>query len=303
MPWATIAAVLLLLGGVLLTMGVRGHQVVLAGPAVLQATRAPAPGPGTTTSQRGVVDAAVSSAFTASAGHPAAAPSPPVAPGDAAPPASAGHPAAAPSPPVPRGHPAPPASPSPSAAAPSPPVPRDAASTAPPRQVASPSTGSLSPVVARSTPVALRIPAIGVSVSLSQLGLNLDGTVQVPTDFAQPGWFRLGPSPGQLGSAVILGHVDSYRGPAVFFRLRELQAGDLVEVSLADGTVAHFVVSTVTQYLKNEFPAQQVYGSHGVSGLQLVTCGGAFDTQARSYLSNVVAYTTLVSITRGALHP
>jgi len=161
----------------------------------------------------------------------------------------------------------------------------------------------LSPVVARSTPVALRIPAIGVSVSLSQLGLNLDGTVQVPTDFAQPGWFRLGPSPGQLGSAVILGHVDSYRGPAVFFRLRELQAGDLVEVSLADGTVAHFVVSTVTQYLKNEFPAQQVYGSHGVSGLQLVTCGGAFDTQARSYLSNVVAYTTLVSITRGALHP
>jgi hypothetical protein len=154
--------------------------------------------------------------------------------------------------------------------------------------------------LARSVPVALRIPAIGVSVSVSELGLNPDRTVQVPTNFQQPGWFRLGPTPGQLGSAVILGHVDSFRGPAVFFRLRYLRAGDRVEVSLADGVVAHFVVNSVAMYPKVQFPAQRVYGSHGYSALQLVTCGGEFDTHARSYLSNVVAYTTLVAPTTTA---
>jgi hypothetical protein len=160
--------------------------------------------------------------------------------------------------------------------------------------------GAVSPVVARSVPVALRIPAIGVAVSVSELGLNPDGTVQVPTNFQQPGWFRLGPSPGQVGSAVILGHVDSYRGPAVFFRLRFLRAGDRVEVSLADGVVAHFAVSTVAMYPKEQFPARLVYGSHGYSALQLVTCGGTFDTRTRSYRSNVVAFTSLVATTPAA---
>jgi hypothetical protein len=147
---------------------------------------------------------------------------------------------------------------------------------------------------ARSAPVALRIPAIGVSVGVSELGLNPDRTVQVPTDFQKPGWFRLGPSPGQVGSSVILGHVDSYKGPAVFFRLRSLRVGDRVEVSLADGVVAHFVVRKVAMYPKEQFPARQVYGSHGYSALQLVTCGGKFDARARSYRSNVVVYTSLV---------
>jgi hypothetical protein len=84
------------------------------------------------------------------------------------------------------------------------------------------------PVVARSVPVSLRVPAISLSVSLSTLGLNTDGSVQVPTNIQQPGWFRLGPTPGQIGSAVILGHVDSYQGPGVFFELRALLAGDQV---------------------------------------------------------------------------
>ena len=152
-------------------------------------------------------------------------------------------------------------------------------------------------IVARSVPVRLRIPAIGMSVSLSTLGLNRDGTVQVPTNFQEAGWFRLGPSPGQMGSAVILGHVDSYKGPAAFYRLSSLRAGDQVDVSLVGGAVAHFVVKTMATYAKKNFPAQQVYGSHGYSGLQLVTCGGQFDSQTGHYLSNVVAYTSLVSTT------
>jgi sortase (surface protein transpeptidase) len=149
----------------------------------------------------------------------------------------------------------------------------------------------------RSVPVSLRIPALGLSVALGPtLGLNLDGTVQVPTGTAQPAWFQPGPSPGQTGSAVILGHVDSYQGPGIFFLLRTLAAGDQVDVTLADGVVTQFTVNTVTMYSKMQFPAQRVYGSHGSSALQLVTCGGIFDHQTGSYLSNIVVYTSLAGV-------
>lgn len=156
--------------------------------------------------------------------------------------------------------------------------------------------GSL--VVDRSVPVELNIPAIDLAVSLSALGLNPNGTAQVPTNFGEPGWFRMGVSPGQMGSAVILGHVDSDDGPAVFFRLRFLQKGDRVTVRLADGVDTHFVVSAVATYPNEHFPARKVYGSHGFSGLQLVTCGGEFDVETDSYQSNVVVYTTLVATSR-----
>jgi Sortase domain len=169
-----------------------------------------------------------------------------------------------------------------------------------PRAVAPIQSRSAPPVVARSVPVALRIPTIGVDVSLSTLGVNTDGTVQVPTDYQQPGWFRLGPTPGQVGSAVILGHVDNHQGPAVFFQIRSLVPGDQVNVTLADGVTAQFAVTSVAMYSKPDFPAQQVYGSHGFSALQLVTCGGAFDTQTGSYLSNIVVYTSLVRVTPAA---
>jgi hypothetical protein len=107
----------------------------------------------------------------------------------------------------------------------------------------------------------------------------------------------LGPSPGQDGSAVILGHVDSYQGPATFFKLRTLVPGDPVYVTLADGVSAQFKVTFVAQYLKTGFPDQLVYAGHGSSSLQLVTCGGAFDSQTGHYLSNVVVYTSLVALT------
>lgn len=154
---------------------------------------------------------------------------------------------------------------------------------------------------ARSVPVMLRIPAIGVAVYLgSSLGLDLDGSVQVPTGTQQPGWFQLGPTPGQIGSAVILGHVDSTAGPGVFFELRTLAAGDLVDVGLSDGVTAQFTVNSVAQYSKLAFPAQRVYGSHGSSALQLVTCGGVFDHQTGGYLSNIVVYTSLTAVVPAA---
>lgn len=146
-------------------------------------------------------------------------------------------------------------------------------------------------------PATLRIPALGLDESLITLGLNDDGTVEVPTDFSRAGWYRHGPAPGEEGSAVILGHVDSFTGPAVFYRLHELSAADVVDVDLTDGGVAHFEVTAVETYFKTEFPAEKVYGSNGGSSLQLVTCGGDFDSATGSYLSNVVAYTSLVGIT------
>jgi hypothetical protein len=153
----------------------------------------------------------------------------------------------------------------------------------------------------RSVPVTLRIPAIGLSVSLGpSLGLNADGTVEVPATTVQPAWFRLGPTPGQVGSAVILGHVDNYLGPGVFFQLRSLAAGDQIDVGLADGAAAQFTVRLVAQYSKLQFPGQRVYGSQGSSELQLVTCGGVFDHQTGSYLSNIVVYSFLSSIVPSA---
>jgi hypothetical protein len=147
--------------------------------------------------------------------------------------------------------------------------------------------------VGRSVPVRLVIPAIGVRTKLVKLGLNPDGTVEVPTTWGVAGWYHLGPSPGQIGSAVILGHVDSYLGPAIFYRLRELRPGDHVLVTLADGVHLRFSVVAIAMYSKSHFPTQLVYGPRRYSALELVTCGGAFDEATHHYLSNVVVSTTL----------
>ena len=151
-----------------------------------------------------------------------------------------------------------------------------------------------------SVPIRLRIPALGMSVALITLGQNTDGTVQVPGDDKQPGWFRLGPTPGELGSAVILGHVDNTSGPGIFFDLRTLAAGDPVFVDRANGGMVEFVVNSVASYPHSDFPAQRVYGSHGASALQLVTCGGVFDHATGGYLSNIVVYTSLIKVTSGS---
>ena len=152
----------------------------------------------------------------------------------------------------------------------------------------------------RSVPKTLRIPALGLVVPIGLLGLQADGTVQVPSGTTQPGWFDLGPSPGQLGSAVLLGHVDSYLGTGVFFELRTLTAGDQIYVDLTDGDTVQFTVNAVGQYSKLQFPADRVYASHGSSALQLVTCGGIFDHQTGSYLSNVVVFSSLTAVTTSA---
>ena len=147
----------------------------------------------------------------------------------------------------------------------------------------------------RSVPRTIDIPAIGVRSTLEMLGLNQNGTIQVPTKYGEAGWYHLGPSPGQLGSAVILGHVDSIYGPAIFFSLGSLKPGDSVYVTLSDGVIARFVVVAVESFLKTSFPTRRVYGLAGKSYLQLITCTGQFDFETHHYLSNLVVYTSLVS--------
>lgn len=140
-------------------------------------------------------------------------------------------------------------------------------------------------------PVAIDIPAIDVSSPLVWLGLRPNGTVEVPADPDSAGWFRRGTEPGRRGSAVILGHVDSEAGPAVFARLRELDRGDSVTVERADGSVVEFAVMKSVTYLNADFPAQRVYAAQGAQRLNLVTCTGAYDADRGGYQANLVVYT------------
>jgi len=147
----------------------------------------------------------------------------------------------------------------------------------------------------RATPVPVRIgiPAIGVSSPLDRLGRARDRTVEVPARWERAGWYAPGTRPGDPGSAVILGHVDSKRGPAVFYRLRELRPGDLVEVVRADGSRARFAVQRVEEYPKARFPTADVYYPTLTPMLRLVTCGGAFDHKVGHYVDNVIVFATL----------
>ncbi|WP_068899990.1 class F sortase [Planomonospora sphaerica] len=144
----------------------------------------------------------------------------------------------------------------------------------------------------RSAPVRIRIPAIGVSAPVMAVGLEADGVVGAPP-VEQPnlaGWYRYGPTPGQIGPAVILGHVDTTSGPAVFARLRELAPGDEIEITRRDGRLVTFVVDGLEKAPKRNFPTGRVYGRLDHAGLRLITCGGAFDRSARSYIDNVIVY-------------
>lgn len=144
-----------------------------------------------------------------------------------------------------------------------------------------------------SPPVSVQVSALDIHSQLVQVGLNTDGTVEVPSTYSKAAWYRLGPTPGALGAAVLLGHVDSYRGPAVFFQLGAMRPGQVIDVTRADGSVAHFRVDAVKTYPKDAFPTETVYGPITYAGLRLVTCGGAFDHTTRRYDSNVVVFASL----------
>lgn len=179
------------------------------------------------------------------------------------------------------------------------PPPGKVASPAPPPTTASTAAPSSTvvPALAPARPAKLEIPAIGVRTGeIIDLGLAGDGTLEVPHDAITTGWFTGGPAPGEIGPAVLAGHVDYKKVPGVFVRLKELKAGDEALVHREDGTTAVFTVYAVERHAKASFPTEKVYGDTTGPELRLITCGGDFDSSTGNYLDNVIAYAKL---TRG----
>jgi sortase (surface protein transpeptidase) len=150
-----------------------------------------------------------------------------------------------------------------------------------------------------SPPVRVEIPSIGVSSPLVRLGLKRDRSMEVPGDFQVAGWFTGGPQPGQLGPAVIAGHVDSRTGPAVFYRLRDLRPGDQIRVVRADHRVVRFEVDALASHPKQALPTEAVYGATTAPVLRLITCAGSFDRASGSYRDNLVVSATRVPDGKG----
>lgn len=175
---------------------------------------------------------------------------------------------------------------------PSPASARRAPSAVPTRSSGSvPAPKGVAPAVAKSLqPVHIAVPAIGVDASLTHLGIAKNGSIQVPPHPLQAGWLDTGPAPGQRGPAVIAGHVDSTRGPAVFYRLSELKPGDPIVITRRDGSTVRFTVDGLQVYPKNRFPTAATYGPVPGPALRLITCGGAYVPSRGGYLDNVVVF-------------
>jgi sortase (surface protein transpeptidase) len=146
-----------------------------------------------------------------------------------------------------------------------------------------------------ATPVSVTIPAIGVSSSLEDLHRGAAGELDPPKDWDSAGWFSDGIVPGEVGPAVIAGHVDSPTAAAVFFRLDELVAGDEIHVAMSDGTTRTFTVDRSERAAKSAFPTSDVYGTAPTPQLRLITCDGTFDTATGHYTDNLIVFADLSS--------
>jgi LPXTG-site transpeptidase (sortase) family protein len=161
-----------------------------------------------------------------------------------------------------------------------------------------PSSAAIEPhssgTLGSARPTRLRIPKLGVDTTLVDLALQPDGTLEVPLGGFPAGWFTGAPTPGELGPAIIAGHVDWDGRPGVFADLDQMRTGDVIRVDRQDGSVAYFRVTSVLQIAKSAFPTADVYGDLDHAGLRLITCGGDFDTARRSYVDNVIVFAEFV---------
>lgn len=158
--------------------------------------------------------------------------------------------------------------------------------------------GVTEPPPADVEPWGVWLPRLDVAASLAPLGLEEDGQLEVPDHPDVAGWYAGGPRPGEVGPAVVAGHVDSRTGPAVFARLDELRPGDVAHLVYRDGFVATYRIAGVERFPKHRFPTEAVYGDTEMPVLRLITCGGSFDRSAGSYRDNVIAYGDLVGTWR-----
>ncbi|MER8047908.1 class F sortase [Streptomyces sp. NPDC094032] len=149
-----------------------------------------------------------------------------------------------------------------------------------------------------SPPLRLRIPEIDVDTPLTALSLDPSGALEVPpaADRNLAGWYEDGTRPGAKGTAIVAGHVDNERGPAVFYALGALRKGHRIEVLRQDGRTAVFTVDAVEVYDKEHFPDAKVYGEADRAEIRVITCGGGFSKKAGGYQGNVVAFAHLIGV-------
>jgi len=143
-------------------------------------------------------------------------------------------------------------------------------------------------------PVRIRVPIINIDAPIQPLTVDENGVLPAPDTFEGTGWWSGGPEPGERGPAVIAGHLDSYRGPAVFYRIKDMREGDTIFVDRADGSEAVFATERIERHDKDDFPTEAVYGDTPDSQLRLITCGGKFDKRHRTYLDNIIVYAVRV---------
>lgn len=142
-----------------------------------------------------------------------------------------------------------------------------------------------------SVPTLLSIPSVKINAGIISVGKDSNGGIQMPPLFAwTTGWYKYSPAPGQIGPAVIVGHVDNYKTISVFWRLRDVRPGDIITISRADAKTVKFKVTALKQFSQQNFPTAEVYGNINYPGLRLITCGGAFDRQTGRYTENTVVF-------------
>jgi sortase (surface protein transpeptidase) len=175
-----------------------------------------------------------------------------------------------------------------------PPATATATPSRPPAELAG--SAVTAPQLSASAPTRVQIPVLGVTSRIMELGLQRDGSMEVPPGAYPVGWYDGSPTPGQLGPAVLAGHVDWEGEPGAFSGLRELRPGDTVMIDRADGSVVTFRVDRVEGHAKDDFPTEDVYGDIDHPGLRLITCGGAFDEDTGDYQDNVIVFASLAAV-------
>ncbi|GAA4973624.1 class F sortase [Streptomyces hyderabadensis] len=181
-----------------------------------------------------------------------------------------------------------------SARPPLPAHPGTTASSAPP-ETGAPATGGPGAALPRSKPVRLLIPEISVDAPFTDLAIGDKGQLEPPPagDTNLVGWYAKGTSPGEKGTSIIAGHVDTKTSAAVFARLDQLDKGDKFQVERADGRRATFVVDSLETFAKDEFPSERVYGDAARPEVRLITCAGDYDRKAKDYTDNLVVFAHL----------
>lgn len=143
--------------------------------------------------------------------------------------------------------------------------------------------------------MSISIPAISVKAKFVTLGLDKAGALQVPTTGTVAGWFSGAPTPGQMGPAVVVGHVDWNGKLGVFYHLKDLKKGAQIHITRADGRTVTYAVTQTLIVPKTSFPTERVYGDIDFAGIRLITCGGRFDSKLKRHVDNVIVFAKMVN--------